>query len=108
MTACWATCRLRLPAPAADVRSAWHLYVVRVDAGRHRAVFDALRADGIGVNLHYIPVHTQPYYRAMGFAPGQFPAAERYYAEAISIPLYAGLSEADQDQVVAALARALA
>ncbi|MFN3293198.1 MAG: UDP-4-amino-4,6-dideoxy-N-acetyl-beta-L-altrosamine transaminase [Gemmobacter sp.] len=96
------------PAPPADVESAWHLYVVRVEAARHKAVFEALRADGIGVNLHYIPVHTQPFYRAMGFAPGQFPQAERYYAEAISIPLYAGLSDADQDRVIAALERALA
>jgi UDP-4-amino-4,6-dideoxy-N-acetyl-beta-L-altrosamine transaminase len=96
------------PAPPDDVQSAWHLYVVRVDAARHRAVFDSLRADGIGVNLHYIPVHTQPYYRALGFAPGQFPQSEAYYAEAISIPLYAGLSDADQDKVVAALGRALA
>lgn len=96
------------PAPPDDVESAWHLYVVRVDAARHKAVFEALRADGIGVNLHYIPVHTQPYYRAMGFTPGQFPQAEAYYAEAISIPLYAGLSDADQDRVVDALRRALA
>lgn len=99
---------LTRPSPPADVASAWHLYVVRVAAERHRAVFDQLRADGVGVNLHYIPVHTQPHYRAMGFRPGQFPQAEAYYAEAISIPLYAGLSDADQDLVVAALERALA
>ena len=99
---------LTRPAPPAEVDSAWHLYVVRVAADRHLAVFNALRADGIGVNLHYIPVHTQPFYRALGFAPGQFPQAEAYYAEAISIPLYAGLSDADQDRVVAALSRALA
>jgi UDP-4-amino-4,6-dideoxy-N-acetyl-beta-L-altrosamine transaminase len=99
---------LKRPCPASDVVSAWHLYVIRVAADQHRAVFDALRADGIGVNLHYIPVHTQPHYRAMGFRPGQFPQAEAYYAEAISIPLYAGLSDADQDRVVAALERALA
>lgn len=98
---------LQRPAPAADVDSAWHLYVVRVAAERHLQVFNALRADGIGVNLHYIPVHTQPHYRAMGFAPGQFPQAEAYYAEAISIPLYAGLTDADQDRVGAALRRAL-
>ena len=95
------------PAPPPDVDSAWHLYVIRIDATRRRAVFERLRADGIGVNLHYIPVHTQPYYRAMGFTDGQFPEAEAYYAEAISIPLYFGLSEADQDQVVDALGRAL-
>ncbi|WP_417258099.1 UDP-4-amino-4,6-dideoxy-N-acetyl-beta-L-altrosamine transaminase [Celeribacter sp.] len=97
-----------LPAQHPDTNSSWHLYVVRVAADRHAAVFDALRAAGIGVNLHYIPVHTQPYYRAMGFAEGQFPNAEAYYAEAISIPLYAGLSDADQDRVVAELAKALA
>ncbi|WP_417271592.1 UDP-4-amino-4,6-dideoxy-N-acetyl-beta-L-altrosamine transaminase [Celeribacter sp.] len=97
-----------LPAQHPDTNSSWHLYVIRVAADRHAAVFDALRAAGIGVNLHYIPVHTQPYYRAMGFAEGQFPNAEAYYAEAISIPLYAGLSDADQDRVVAELAKALA
>ena len=95
------------PAPAADVASAWHLYVIRVAADRHLAVFNALRAAGIGVNLHYIPVHTQPFWQARGFAAGQFPAAEAYYAEAISIPLYAGLGDADQDRVVEALAEAL-
>ena len=97
-----------LPAQHPDTNSSWHLYVIRVAADRHAAVFDALRGAGVGVNLHYIPVHTQPYYRAMGFAEGQFPNAEAYYSEAISIPLYAGLSDADQDRVVAELAKALA
>jgi UDP-4-amino-4,6-dideoxy-N-acetyl-beta-L-altrosamine transaminase len=90
-----------------DSRSALHLYPIRVDAGRRRAIFDALRASGIGVNVHYIPVHLQPYYRDLGFASGQFPEAERYYDEAISIPLYATLSDSEQDTVVAAIARAL-
>lgn len=101
---------LVLPAQAADGVSSWHLYVIRVpqDGGAgHRAVFEALRAAGIGVNLHYIPVHMHPYYRAMGFGPGQFPASEAYYAEAISIPLYYGLSDADQDRVAAAIKAAL-
>lgn len=97
-----------LPAQHPDTASSWHLYVVRVAADRHAAVFDALRAAGIGVNLHYIPVHTQPYYRAMGYAEGQFPNSEAYYAEAISIPLYAGLSDEDQERVVAQLSKALA
>ena len=73
----------------------------------HRAVFEALRAAGIGVNLHYIPVHLQPYYRELGFGPGQFPQAETYYAQAISLPMYPGLTEAAQDRVVAALGEAL-
>lgn len=98
---------LRVPGRLADTRSAFHLYAIRVEAARRRAIFEGLRADGIGVNVHYIPVHTQPYYRRLGFTPGQFPAAESYYAQVISIPLYAGLTDAEQDQVVAALRNAL-
>lgn len=89
-------------------RSAFHLYVVRLrDTAQHRMVFEALRADGIGVNLHYIPVHLQPYYRNLGFTDGDFPAAEAYYKQAISIPLFSGLTYADQDRVVDALRKAL-
>ena len=65
-----------------------------------------MRAHHIGVNLHYIPVHTQPYYRAMGFEPGQYPEAERYYSEAISLPMYVGLTDDQQDSVVAVLREA--
>ncbi|WP_126444190.1 UDP-4-amino-4,6-dideoxy-N-acetyl-beta-L-altrosamine transaminase [Sulfuricystis multivorans] len=94
-----------------DCASAWHLYVVRLQLDQigksHREVFAALRDRGIGVNLHYIPVHTQPYYRRLGFKSGDFPQAERYYAEAISLPLYAGLSEDEQDEVIAAVAEAI-
>lgn len=100
---------LDLPGRLAGAVSSWHLYVIRLhDATRHGAVFEGLRADGIGVNLHYIPVHLQPYYRGLGFGPGDCPVAEDYYARAMSIPLYAGLSDADQAQVVAALGRHLA
>ncbi|UYG06032.1 UDP-4-amino-4,6-dideoxy-N-acetyl-beta-L-altrosamine transaminase [Halomonas sp. M4R1S46] len=88
-----------------------HLYVIRLTLDAislsHCQVFEALRAYGIGVNLHYIPVHTQPYYKQLGFQPGDFPEAERYYAEAISLPLYPTMSEDQQDQVVAALKAAL-
>ncbi|MGE3341990.1 MAG: UDP-4-amino-4,6-dideoxy-N-acetyl-beta-L-altrosamine transaminase [Vicinamibacterales bacterium] len=95
-----------------DSYSGYHLYVVRLRLGdihrSHRQVFDALRGAGIGVNLHYIPVHLQPYYRALGFRPGQFPAAEAYYAEAITLPLYPGLADGEQAQVVDALTAALA
>ncbi|WP_296644983.1 UDP-4-amino-4,6-dideoxy-N-acetyl-beta-L-altrosamine transaminase [Roseinatronobacter sp.] len=100
---------LDLPGRLTGAVSSWHLYAIRLhDATRHRAVFEGLRADGIGVNLHYIPVHLQPYYRGLGFGPGDCPVAEDYYARAISIPLYAGLSDGDQAQVVAALSRHLA
>lgn len=95
--------------PATD--SSWHLYVIRLDQRRnpvgHRAAYDRLRADGIGVNLHYMPVYLQPYYRRLGFTPGHCPEAEHYYAEAISIPLYAGLTDEDQDKVVAAVRAAV-
>ena len=94
-----------------DGYSAVHLYIVRLQLGliqkTHREVFDALRAQGVGANLHYIPVHTQPYFRSLGFAPGAFPEAERFYAEAISLPLFAGMSHAEQQQVIAALCAAI-
>jgi UDP-4-amino-4,6-dideoxy-N-acetyl-beta-L-altrosamine transaminase len=102
---------LTLPWQHPDAYSAFHLYVVRLhlDAiGKsHRQVFDEMRQQGVGVNLHYIPVHTQPYYRGMGFKPGDFPEAEQYYREAISLPLYPGLSDSEQDRVVQALKRVL-
>ncbi|MBI4995423.1 MAG: UDP-4-amino-4,6-dideoxy-N-acetyl-beta-L-altrosamine transaminase [Rhodocyclales bacterium] len=94
-----------------DCHSGLHLYVIRLQAGRigngHREVFGMLREQGIGVNLHYIPVYLQPYYAALGFRPGHCPEAERYYDEAISLPMYPGLAEADVDRVVASLAKAL-
>lgn len=94
-----------------DSYSGLHLYVIRLQLDRigktHRQVFEALRALGIGVNLHYIPVHTQPYYQAMGFKLGDFPESERYYAEAISLPMFQTLSEDQQDTVVAALNQVL-
>jgi dTDP-4-amino-4,6-dideoxygalactose transaminase len=70
-------------------------------------VFEALRSRGVGVNVHYIPVHTQPYYLQLGFDWGQFPVAEQYYRQALSLPLYPGLSDAQQDQVVQALQEVL-
>lgn len=95
--------------PQADPESAWHLYVVHLrDAARRPAVFDAMRARGIGVNVHYIPVHLQPWYRRMGFARGDFPVAESHYAAALTLPLFPALGEAEQDAIVEALRLALA
>ena len=94
-----------------DVYSAFHLYVIRLRLPKtkksHREVFEALRAAGFGVNLHYIPVYRQPYYAQMGFNPSHFPESERYYADAISIPMYSGITEDQQDRVVAALRKAI-
>ncbi|MCV0437851.1 MAG: UDP-4-amino-4,6-dideoxy-N-acetyl-beta-L-altrosamine transaminase [Hydrogenophaga sp.] len=100
---------LHLPPEVTDGRSALHLYPIRLSAPlSRRQVFEGLRQRGIGVNVHYIPVYLQPYYAAMGFQPGHCPNAERYYAAAISLPMYATLSESDQAWVVAALKEVLA
>jgi UDP-4-amino-4,6-dideoxy-N-acetyl-beta-L-altrosamine transaminase len=102
---------LTLPLQHPDSHSAYHLYVVRLQLDRikatHRQVFEALRAKDIMVNLHYIPVHTQPYYQNMGFKLGDFPQAEQYYREAISIPMHVNLTDAEQDFVVSALREAM-
>lgn len=90
-----------------DSYSGLHLYVIRLGLDKinktHREVFDALRAANIGVNLHYIPVYRQPYYERLGFIPGYCPEAERYYDEAISLPMYPGLTEIEQNHVVESL-----
>ncbi|HUE91258.1 UDP-4-amino-4,6-dideoxy-N-acetyl-beta-L-altrosamine transaminase [Pseudomonas sp.] len=87
-----------------DSYSGMHLYVIRLQLEQirkgHRQVFEALREQGIGVNLHYIPVHTQPYYQRMGFAVGDFPNAENYYREAISLPLFPSMTEQQQGRVL--------
>lgn len=102
---------LTLPWQHPDSYSGLHLYVVRLQLENidktHREVFEALRDQGIGVNLHYIPVHTQPYYQAMGFQTGNYPEAERYYAEAISLPMFHGMSEVQQEDVIVALKKAI-
>jgi UDP-4-amino-4,6-dideoxy-N-acetyl-beta-L-altrosamine transaminase len=94
-----------------DSYSGLHLYVIRLQLdkipGTHRQVFEQLRDRGIGVNLHYIPVHTQPYYLQMGFAIGDFEQAERYYDEAISLPMFQTMSDQQLDQVVDALKQVL-
>ena len=94
-----------------DAYSAWHLYVIRLKLEEigpsRREVFDYLRQQGIGVNVHYIPVHTQPYYQALGFKHGQYPEAEKYYQEAITLPLFPAMSEDEQDKVINTLQEAL-
>lgn len=95
---------LALPAREANATSAWHLYTVgwneEASGLSRREAFDRLRASGIGVQIHYIPVHTQPLFTARGFRSGQFPNAEAHYARALTLPLYASLSEQQQDVVV--------
>lgn len=98
---------ITLPWQHPDSESARHLYVIRLQLEQinitHFDVFNALRAAGVLVNLHYIPVHMQPYYQKLGFASGQFPEAEQYYKEAISIPLFSAMTEGQQDTVCSTL-----
>lgn len=100
-----------LPARPSDSHSALHLYVIQLDATRtavsRRAVFERMRAAGIGVHVHYIPIHTQPDFQALGFRSGAFPAAEAYYARCLSLPMFPRLTMAEQRQVCEALRAAL-
>jgi len=102
---------LRLPARPADRVSAWHLYVIEVDVastGVTRAqLFGDLRSAGIGVNVHYIPIHTQPYYCDLGFKLGDFPVSEAYYSGAISLPIFPQMTESQQDRVIDVVGRRL-
>ena len=97
---------LTLPTQAAYARSAHHLYPVQVH-GERREIFEKLRAEKIEVNVHYIPVHRQPHYADLGFKVGDFPVAEAYYERAISLPMYAALSEENQTRVISALRKIL-
>ncbi|MCY9864501.1 UDP-4-amino-4,6-dideoxy-N-acetyl-beta-L-altrosamine transaminase [Vibrio coralliirubri] len=102
---------LVLPYQLKNTYSGLHLFVIRLKLNEisltHKQVFDALRENGIGVNLHYIPVHTQPYYQAMGYSEGDFPESESYYQEAISLPIFHGMTEDQQDTVVRVIAYVL-
>ncbi|MPW36239.1 UDP-4-amino-4,6-dideoxy-N-acetyl-beta-L-altrosamine transaminase [Vibrio sp. B1Z05] len=100
-----------LPYQLENTYSGLHLYVVRLKLDEidstHKEVFDALRENGVGVNLHYIPVHTQPYYQQLGFKQGDFPESESYYSEAISLPMFHLMTDEQQDTVVSVLTRIL-
>jgi UDP-4-amino-4,6-dideoxy-N-acetyl-beta-L-altrosamine transaminase len=101
---------LQRPHLRPDRVSSYHLYVVRLpqrDPARHRDVFEKMRAAGIGVNVHYTPVHLQPDYRRLGFSPGDFPEAERHGESAISLPMYPDLPDSAQLLVVSSLKEAL-
>lgn len=98
---------LSVPWQNSDCYSAFHLYVARLKLGEidktQREVFDSMSVAGILVNLHYIPIYRQPYYEKMGFVAGYCPQAEKYYSEAISLPMYPGLQKSQQDNVIQVL-----
>lgn len=102
---------LILPYQHEEAFSSLHLYPVQLELNRidksHKQVFNELRENGIGANIHYIPIHTQPFYKSMGFKEGQYPSAEHYYKRAISIPMYYGLTIEDQNRVVDTLKKVL-
>ena len=99
---------LRLPKQLPETDPAWHLQVVTLDEPAWRKpLYNALRAQGIEVNVHYKPVYLQPYYRALGFEPGHCPEAEAYYSRALTLPLYAAMSDRDFDAVVDNLTKTL-
>ncbi len=98
---------LTTPWQSPGIYSAFHLYVIRLRLERikktRRQVFDALRLHGIGVNVHYIPIYAHPYYQRFGYSPMDYPQAQQYYAEAISLPMFHALTDADQHKVILAL-----
>lgn len=95
---------LVLPYQSNQAYSAYHLYVIQIDPSKvsitREHLFFALHKAGIGVNVHYIPIHTQPYYQQLGFSIGDFPEAERYYKNALSLPMYPTLTRLDQEKVI--------
>ena len=91
---------IRLPARRQHVEPMWHLYPVRVAADRRREVFEKMRASGIGVQVNYLPVYRHPLFEDLGYRRGMCPRAEAYYAEEISLPMFPGLSDGDQDRVI--------
>lgn len=94
----------KLPFQHADAKSSWHLYVIRLDLDKckstRREIFEALWEHSVPVNVHYIPVHTQPYYQARGFKVGDFPCAERHYTEALSLPIHCNLEAGELEHIV--------
>jgi UDP-4-amino-4,6-dideoxy-N-acetyl-beta-L-altrosamine transaminase len=95
---------INIPWQLANTYSSYHLYVVTLNESinfeQHSKIFNVLRANGIGVNLHYIPVHTHPYFKSLGFKKGDFPVSENYYKRAISLPMYPTLLDVEQDLVI--------
>jgi UDP-4-amino-4,6-dideoxy-N-acetyl-beta-L-altrosamine transaminase len=100
---------LVLPPRLTDRSHAWHLYVVELDGGTksRQQVFQIMRKENIGVNVHYIPIHTHPYYARLGYKWGDFPASESYYERALTIPLFPAMTERQQNRVVSVLKSAV-
>lgn len=102
---------LKLPYQDDNTASSWHLYIVRVDFSKinknKKQIFTEMKDKGVCLNLHYIPVHTQPYYEKLGFKQGDFPVSEKYYEEAFTLPLYYSLTNEQQDYIIEAFKEVL-
>ncbi|MEO6999016.1 MAG: aminotransferase class I/II-fold pyridoxal phosphate-dependent enzyme [Terracoccus sp.] len=98
---------IRLPTQREHVDPIWHLFPLRVLGGRRRAVFDAMRADGVGVQVNYVPVYWHPLFEDLGMRRGMCPNAEAFYAEELSLPMHVELTDNDVDQVIESVTRAL-
>lgn len=100
--------QLPIPSGLATDSSAWHLYMIEILRGDRKILFEQLHSKGVGVNVHYIPIHLQPYYKNLGFRAGQFPSAERFYQRALTLPLFPDLTTEQQDYVISAVKEVLA
>lgn len=100
---------LMVPYQHPDCHSSLHLYIIRIDSDENDRLqfFDTMRLNGVGVNVHYIPVYRQPYYRTMGFCPSDYPESEKYYAQAVSVPIFSGLTEIQQEYIVSLVKQSL-
>ena len=102
---------LKLPYQDSDTNSSWHLYIVRMNTGKIKKtkaeIFNEMRENGVTLNLHYIPVHTQPYYEKLGYKPEECPVSLKYYEEVFTLPLYYSLTDEQQDYVIEALKKVL-
>ena len=99
---------IRLPERSSENFSSNHLYCIELlDAKKRRIVFNKMRASGIGVNVHYIPIHIQPFYRTMGFTEGMYPNAESYYKSALTLPIHPGIDKQEQIFIINTLRQSL-
>ena len=99
--------KIQLPMISQKNQSSFHLYVIRVPAESRLKLYNHLKSNGVLCNVHYIPVHLQPYYRQLGFNTGDFPSAESYYSEALTLPIYPGLTANEQEKIITLIKESL-
>jgi dTDP-4-amino-4,6-dideoxygalactose transaminase len=100
---------IKTPYQSAESYSSYHLYILQIDSALndHLEFFKAMRSNGVGVNLHYIPIYRQPYYEKIGFSSSDYPEAEKYYSQAVSLPIFPGLTDVQQKNIVLTIGKAI-